>query len=223
MAAAEKVTLSATLESNYHVLNGPTLLHLHPPLFPPCQSLLPSPFWAKITLGDACVALRWTSGEDVSPRLLYNADVFDSETGARSITVFLWVYKARVKYSRYCFDWVFDLLPFVVKAHKNVQCYTSKKHILDGLHPKLQTMHYIPNMCNMKLEGINRYQPCHDILSCSLGQKPNTNVLFSPILKCLFLHAGLYNKCWIYIDVVSLERWDSSGFNELNYIHVWWC
>lgn len=52
MATAEKVTLN---ESNYHVLNGSTPLHLHPalPFFP--QKL----FGAKITFGNAQAALRW--------------------------------------------------------------------------------------------------------------------------------------------------------------------
>lgn len=39
-AAGEKVTLSATAESNYHVLNGSTPPHLHPPLFLSCRYLL---------------------------------------------------------------------------------------------------------------------------------------------------------------------------------------
>lgn len=55
VATAEKVTLNATVESNYHVLNGSTPLHLHPalPFFP--QKL----FGAKITFGNAQAALRW--------------------------------------------------------------------------------------------------------------------------------------------------------------------
>lgn len=34
---AEKVTFSATVKFNYHVLNSSTHLHLHPPLFFPCS------------------------------------------------------------------------------------------------------------------------------------------------------------------------------------------
>lgn len=49
MARAEKVKLGATVESNYHVLNGSTPLHLHPPLFFPCHYLLRS-FYGHVWL-----------------------------------------------------------------------------------------------------------------------------------------------------------------------------
>lgn len=48
-----KVIIRGTAESNYHVLNGLTPLHLHPPLFHPSYSFLWRWYWAKITLCNA--------------------------------------------------------------------------------------------------------------------------------------------------------------------------
>ena len=39
----------------------------------------------------------------------------------------------------------------------------------------------------------------------------------------VFLHTGVPKQCWIYINVESLERRDSAGFNEPDCVHVWWC
>lgn len=49
MATVEKVILNATVESNYHVLNDSTSLHLHPPLFVFCHSLLFTIFGGQIS------------------------------------------------------------------------------------------------------------------------------------------------------------------------------
>ena len=40
--------------------------------------------------------------------------------------------------------------------------------------------------------------------------------------KVVFLHTGGPKQWWICINVVSLESWDSCGFNEPNCILVWW-
>ena len=38
----------------------------------------------------------------------------------------------------------------------------------------------------------------------------------------VFLHTGVPKQCWICINMVSLVRWDSCGFNEPNFCHSSW-
>lgn len=104
MATAEKVTLNATVESNYHVLNGSTSLHLHPPLFVFCHSLLRRFFGANITLGNACVALQWKlMRQVVTTALQCRCSILIQELSA--FDLFLQVHQACMKYSKYYLDW----------------------------------------------------------------------------------------------------------------------
>lgn len=119
MVAAENVTFSTTAECNYHVLKSSTRLHLHPPLFFPCSGGF---FWAKITLGNTCVALQWKVSSTAGPLFMQMYSILVQELSELDWTG---VHNECINQSKFRLVWCFSAAP-KIHCHTSAGCRSFK-------------------------------------------------------------------------------------------------